>query len=117
MKLLIRWLLSAITLILLAYYMPGIAVISFYAALVAALVLGLINALIRPVVLFLTLPINVLTLGLLTLVINALMFWFASTIAKGFYVDNFWAAFSGALAMTIVGWVVNVFLTKDKTRI
>jgi len=98
---------------LVAYYMPGISVQSFYAALIAALILGLINAIIRPLALLITLPVNILTLGLFTLVINGLMFWLASSIVKGFYVAGFWPAFWGALVMWIVGWVVNSLLKKS----
>lgn len=113
MRLLLRWLISAATLMLVAYYMPGISVQSFYAALIAALILGLINAIIRPLALLITLPVNILTLGLFTLVINGLMFWLASSIVKGFYVAGFWPAFWGALVMWIVGWVVNSLLKKS----
>ncbi|MFA6486321.1 MAG: phage holin family protein [Candidatus Magasanikbacteria bacterium] len=112
MNLLLRWLISAGTLMLVAYYVPGIAVVSFYSALIAALVLGLINAVIRPLALLLTLPVNILTLGLFTFVINALMFWFASSIVKGFYVSGFWPAFWGALIVSVVGWVVGAMLKK-----
>lgn len=109
MKLIIRWLFTAVALFAVAYYqlIPGIRVTSFYAALIAALALGLINALIRPIILLLTLPFNILTLGLFTLVINALLFWFAASVVKGFYVAGFWPAFWGALAMWIVGWFIN----------
>lgn len=107
MKLIFRWLLSACALLLIAYYVPGIIIVSFYSAFIAALVLGLINALIRPLAILLTLPVNILTLGLFTLVINALMFWFASTIVKGFEVAGFWPAFWGAFIMWIVSWFVN----------
>lgn len=107
MKLLFRWLFSAATLILIAYYIPGIHVTNFYSALVAALILGLVNALIKPLLIILTLPINIFTFGLFTLVINALMFWLASTVVKGFFVAGFWPAFWGALIMWIVGWFVN----------
>jgi putative membrane protein len=110
MKLLFRWLISAGTLIIIAYYVPGISVQSFYSALIAALILGLINALIRPIILILTLPVNILTLGLFTLVINALMFWLASTVVKGFYVAGFWPAFWGALIMTLISWLVGSLL-------
>ena len=113
MKLLIRWLLSATALILIAYYVPGIAVKSFYSALVAALILGLINALIRPVFIIFTLPINILTLGLFTLIINALMFWLASSIVKGFFVAGFWPAFWGALLMGVVSWAANSLFKKE----
>ncbi|MFA5061879.1 MAG: phage holin family protein [Patescibacteria group bacterium] len=112
MKLLFRWLISALVLMFIAYYVPGIHVTSFYSALVAALILGLVNALIRPLLLLLTLPINIFTFGLFTLVINALMFWLASTVVKGFYVAGFWPAFWGALIMWIVGWFVNSLLKK-----
>ena len=112
MKLIIRWLLSAGALMLIAYYVPGIRVAGFYYALVAALILGLINALIRPVIIFLTLPINILTLGLFTLVINTVLFWFASTFVKGFYVAGFWPAFWGALIMWIFGWFINSLFKK-----
>jgi putative membrane protein len=77
---------------------------SFYTALVAALVLGLVNALIRPILLVLTLPINILSLGLFTFVLNALMVWFASTIVKGFTVEGFVPAFLAALAL----WTVSL---------
>ena len=107
MKLIVRWLISALALMLIAYYVPGIAVTSFYSALVAALILGLINALIRPFILLLTLPINIFTLGLFTLVINALMFWLASSIVKGFFVAGFWPAFWGALLVCVASWIVN----------
>lgn len=107
MKLVLRWLLGAAALMLIAYYVPGIQVASFYSALVAALILGLINALIRPLIILFTLPINILTLGLFTLVINALMFWLASSVVKGFFVAGFWPAFWGALLMCVISWVVN----------
>lgn len=110
MKLILRWLISAGALMLVAYYVPGIAVNSFYAALVAALILGLVNALIRPILLLLTLPINILSLGLFTLVINALIFWLASSVVKGFFVAGFWPAFWGALVMWLFSWVINSLL-------
>jgi putative membrane protein len=114
MLLLLRWLLSALGLMLVAYLIPGIGVAGFYTALIAALVLGLINAIIRPVIKILSLPINILTLGLFSLVINALLFWLVSTIVKGFVVTGFWPAFWGALIMSVVGWFANSVLKKDK---
>jgi len=111
MKLLLRWLVSAVALMLVAYYVPGVRVAGVYTALIAALIFGLINALIRPLALLLTLPLNVVTLGLFTLVINALMFWLASTIVRGFYVSGFWPAFWGALIMWIVAWLTNMLLS------
>lgn len=98
-----------------AYVVPGVSVRSFWAALIAALIIGLVNALIRPLVLLLTLPVNVVTLGLFTLVVNALMFWLASSIAKGFDVTSFTAAFLGSLVYWLVSWLVNgLFGTKEK---
>lgn len=116
MQLLLRWLVSAATLMFVAYLVPGIRVDSIYAALVAALILGLINALIRPLLLLLTLPINIVTLGLFTFVINALMFWLASTVVKGFTVTGFWAALWGALIMWLVSWAVSSLFKKDSIR-
>ncbi|MBD3311296.1 MAG: phage holin family protein [Candidatus Magasanikbacteria bacterium] len=110
MKILLRWLVNTLALLGLAYYLPGIEVGGFYAALITALVLGLINALVRPLIILLTLPINVLTLGLFTLVINALLFWFVSTVVKGFEVAGFWPAFWGALIMSVVSWVLGMIL-------
>jgi len=112
MGLIIRWILSALTLLAISYYVPGISVHGFYTALIAALVLGLINALIKPLIILLTLPVNILTLGLFTLVINALLFWFASTVVKGFYVAGFWPAFWGAFIMWIVGWFLHGLFKK-----
>ena len=93
-----------------AYLVPGVRVANLWSALVAALIIGLVNALIRPLILLLTLPVNILTLGLFTLVVNALMFWLASSIAKGFDVANFKAAFLGALVFWLVSWIVNGLL-------
>jgi len=104
MKLLFRWLLNAVALIAVANIVPGFGVDTFYTALIAALVLGLVNALIRPILLILTLPINILTLGLFTFVLNALMVWFVSTIVKGFTVEGFVPAFLAALFL----WVVSL---------
>jgi len=112
MKLILRWLISAGTLLLLAYYFNGIQIGGIYNALIVALVLGLLNALVRPVLLLLTLPVNVLTLGLFTLVINALLFWFASTVVKGFEVVGFWNAFWGAFIMWLVSWIANQLLAE-----
>lgn len=112
MKLILRWLISASALMLIAMYVPGIKVVNFYSALIAALIFGLINALIRPIAIVLTLPINLLTLGIFTLIINAGMFWLASTIVKGFYVMGFWPAFWGALIMWLVAWMINMLMGK-----
>lgn len=113
MQLLLRWILNALALLLVTRVVPGVAIDDFYSALVVALVLGIVNALVRPVLVFLTLPINLLTLGLFTLVINALLFWFVSTLVKGFEVAGFAAAFWGALVLWAVSWITNSLFSKD----
>ena len=110
MHLLLRWVLSALSVMVTAYIVPGVRVANFWTALVAALIIGLINALIRPLIILLTLPVNIVTLGLFTLVINALMFWLASSIVKGFDVVDFKAAFIGALVYWLVSWFVNTLV-------
>ncbi len=111
MHLILRWILNALALLLVTKVVPGIRVDNFYSALVVALVLGILNALVRPILIFLTLPINILTLGLFTLVINALLLWFVSTLVKGFQVAGFAPAFWGALVLWAVSWVTNALLS------
>ncbi len=98
----IRWVLNALVLYGISFIVPGIYFQNFYAAIILVVVLGIINAIIKPIILLLTLPINFLTLGLFTLVINGLMFWLASTVVKGFSVAGFWPAFEAALILSIV---------------
>lgn len=100
--LLLLWLLNAVSLLVVAWLLPGIHVASFGAALIAALVLGLLNTLVKPVLVILTLPITFVTLGLFLLVINALVFWFAGSILRDFHVDGFWWALLGALVYSLV---------------
>ena len=103
MNLLLRWLISALALLLIAYLLPGITVANFFpAALVAALVLGLVNAFIRPVVKMLTLPLTCLTLGLFSLVVNAVLFWAVAAFVDGFAVDGIVAALLGSIAYSLV---------------
>ncbi|MDP4909708.1 MAG: phage holin family protein [Burkholderiaceae bacterium] len=102
MTLLLVWILNAVTLLIVAYILPGIVVSSFWSAMFAALVLGLINMLVKPILILLTLPITIVTLGLFLLVINALMFWFAGSILKGFQVNGFWWAVGGALFYSVI---------------
>lgn len=100
--LLLVWILNAVALLVVAYLLPGITVASFSSALLAAVVLGLLNMLLKPVLQILTLPLTVVTLGLFLLVINALLFWMAGSILKGFEVAGFWWAFIGAIVYSIV---------------
>ena len=110
MSIIFRWLVNALALLAVAYLVPGIAVSGIWAALVAALVLGLVNAVIRPILLLLTLPATILTLGLFTFVINALMIWFVSTIVKGFVVSGFVPALLAALILWLVSMATSSLL-------
>lgn len=112
MNFIIRWLINALALIGIAYYLPGIGVSGFYAALITALVLGFLNAIIKPIIVLFTLPINILTLGLFTLVINTFLFWFTGTIVKGFVVTGFWPAFYGAIIMAFINWLLSSILKR-----
>ena len=112
MKLLSKWLLSAAALLLVAYIYPGVAVKSFGAALVAAFVLGLLNTVVRPVLVVLTLPVTLVTLGLFMFVINALMFWAAASLLDGFHVNGFLAALLGSLIYAVLGLVIESALER-----
>ncbi len=109
-SLLIRWVLNALALLAVAYLYPGVRVEGFFAAAVAALALGLANALIRPILVLLTLPVTIVTLGLFLFVINAALFWLVAQIVKGFAVQGFLAALLGSILYSlitlVVGWVV-----------
>jgi len=111
MELILIWILNAVALLVVAYILPGITVASFGSALIAALVLGLLNALVKPVLIILTLPITVVTLGLFLLVLNALVFWFAGSILKGFQVNGFWWALIGAIVYSIVSGLLSGLLS------
>jgi len=102
MNILVRWAINAMMLLLIAQLLPGINISGWYAAFITILILGLVNAIIRPIVLFFTLPINILSLGLFTFVVNGFLFWFVSTVVKGFEVSGFVPAFLGALLLTLV---------------
>jgi putative membrane protein len=106
MKLLAKWLLSAIALLAVSHLYSGVEVTSFPSALLAALVIGLLNTIVRPILVILTLPVTVLTLGLFLFVINALMFWWAANLLDGFQVQGFSAALLGSLLYTLMGVVI-----------
>jgi putative membrane protein len=107
LKLLVRWLLSAAALLFVAYLYSGVQVKTFSAAMIAALVIGLLNAVVRPVLVVLTLPVTLVTLGLFLFVINALMFWAAAGLLDGFYVSGFVAALIGSLLYSLIGLVID----------
>lgn len=112
-KIIVRWLLNALVLMGLTYIVPGVYFTNFYAALIAALALGIVNAVLKPILVILTLPINILTLGLFTLIINGLLFWLVSTFIKGFFITDFWSAFLAALVFSIFSIIINWFTKKD----
>jgi putative membrane protein len=118
MGFLIRLIVNAVALLIVAYFVPGIHVNGFVAALIAALILGIVNAILRPILFIITLPLQILTLGLFTLVINGLLFWLVGAIHIGLYVDGFWPGFWGAIVMSIVSWILSAItgsLSSDKT--
>ncbi|MDP2416866.1 MAG: phage holin family protein [Hydrogenophaga sp.] len=110
MKLIAKWLLAACALLLLAYIYPGVQIQSFGSALIAAAFIGLFNTLLRPILVVLTLPVTVVTLGLFLFVINALMFWAAASLLDGFGVNGFWAALLGSVIYSVLMLVVDAAL-------
>ncbi len=112
MKIILRWLLLAAALLLVTSVVPGVVVKSFGAALLAAFVLGLLNTLVRPVLVLLTLPVTLLTLGLFLFVINALLFWAAAKMLDGLEVSGFGAALLGSLAYSLCGLVIDVAMER-----
>jgi putative membrane protein len=106
----IRWLILTLAVILASYLIPGIRVSGFFSALFTAAILGILNMLFRPILLVLTLPINLLTFGLFTFVINALMLMMASGVVSGLTVESFWSALFGALVISAVNWITNRFI-------
>jgi len=115
MSFLIQWVVSGVAIIITAYLLPGVAVEGFLAALVTALILGLINAIIRPILILLTLPLNILTLGLFTLVINALLVILAATIVPGFAVQGFWWALLFGIVLAIVNFALSPLLKSPQS--
>jgi len=114
MRLLLVWLINAVALLALPYLLPSITVDSFAAALIAALILGLINTFIRPLLILLTLPVTLLTLGLFIFVINGLLFWFVGSFVAGFHVTGFWPALFGAILYSIISWALSALLVPKR---
>ncbi len=101
-----------VSIIITSYLVEGIYVASFFSAFIAAAVLGILNALFRPILIIITLPINILTLGLFTFVINALLLKMVSGLVAGFYVSGFWSAVFGSLIISLVSWLLNSFVNE-----
>jgi putative membrane protein len=114
LRLLLVWLVNTLALLALPYVFPWVSVDSFRAALIAALVLGLINTLIRPALILLTLPVTVLTLGLFIFVINGLLFWWVGSFVDGFRVGGFWSGVFGAIVYSLISWVLSSLLPRGE---
>jgi putative membrane protein len=110
MGLLIRWLVNAIALYIVAYLVPGVHLANFWTALVAVVVIGLINALVKPILLLLTLPINILTLGLFTFVLNAILLLLAAYVIPGFTIDGFLTAFVASILLSIISTILHTLV-------
>ncbi|MFC0167849.1 phage holin family protein [Pseudoduganella danionis] len=113
MRLVLTWLINAIALLAIPYLMHSVEVTSLGAALVAALVLGLVNTLIRPVLLLLTLPVTLVSLGLFIFIINGFMFWLVAQWVDGFHVDSFLSAIGGALLYSVISWALTTLFLKN----
>jgi len=113
MKLLIVWLLNALALLAVAYLLPSIHVAGFTAAMIAAAVIGLVNMLIKPVLVLLTLPVTILTLGLFIFVINGLLFFFVGHLLQGFEVTSLLAGILGALLYSLISWALSTLVLGD----
>ena len=116
MGLLIRWLILTVAIIIASYLLEGIHIEGFFSAFFAAAILGILNTMLRPILIILTLPINILTFGFFTFIINALMLKLASGVIPGFEVHGFWTAVFGALIIGLVSWLLNSFIS-DRGRI
>jgi putative membrane protein len=109
----IRLIINMVAILIVSYLFPKmIRVDGFLAALVAAFLLGIVNTILRPILVFLTFPITLVTLGLFLLVINGLMLWLVSALVKGFYVSGFWGAVLGSIFISLVSWVLSWFLPR-----
>ena len=115
MRLLAAWLINAVALLALPWILPSIQVASFGTALLVAVVLGLINAVIRPIMVLLTLPVTLLSLGLFIFVINGLMFLLAAKLLDGFVVDGLWAGILGSLVYSLISWLLSKLLLGPKS--
>ena len=112
MKFILKWLCSALALLAVAYLYSGVVVTSFTGALIAAAVLGVLNTIIRPLLVLLTLPVTLVTLGLFMFVINALMFWAAASLVSGLNVNGFWAALIGSVIYSLLQLAIDLVLER-----
>ncbi|MBC3884008.1 phage holin family protein [Undibacterium griseum] len=110
MRLLATWLVNALALLTIPYLMHSVSIDSFGTALLVALVLGLVNTILRPVLVILTLPVTVMTMGLFIFIINGLLFWAVANLVQGFHVAGFWSAVGGALLYSVISWTLSTLL-------
>jgi putative membrane protein len=113
MRLLATWLINALALLALPYLMHSVTIDSFTTALLVAVVLGFVNTVLRPILIVLTLPVTVLSLGLFVLILNGLLFWMVATLFNGFHVAGFWSAFLAAILYSVISWALSTLLLKD----
>ena len=119
MMILIKWLVMTVSIVIAAHIIPGVKVSGFFSALWVALFLGIVNVLIRPVLILITLPINIITLGLFTFVINAALVLLASVVIKGFDVTGFWTAMLFSIVVSVINYLLNALtgaLERNKAR-
>lgn len=116
MRLILTWFINAAALFAVPYLIHSVSVVSIGAALVAALLLGLVNTLIRPALVVLTLPVTFLSLGLFIFIINGFMFWLVAQLVSGFHVDSFWSAIFGALLYSVISWALSTLLLNSDKR-
>ena len=116
MRLILVWLINAVALLAVPYVIPSISVDSFGTALIAAFVLGLVNTIVRPILVVLTLPVTLVTLGLFIFVINGLLFWFVGDLLRGFHVAGFWAGVFGSIVYSVISWLLSAILLREDER-
>ncbi len=110
----ITWIITAVSLLITAHFVPGIKIDTFTDAAIGAIVLGLINAIVKPIMVLLTLPLTILTLGLFLFVINALSFYLVAYLTPGFHVSTFWAALLGSIVLSLVSSILSIFFGRDR---
>jgi putative membrane protein len=114
MRLLLVWLINAAALLALPYIFKSIHIDSFVTALIVALILGLLNTIVRPILFLLTLPITIITLGLFIFVLNGLLLWFVASFVEGFSINGFWPAVFGAIVYSVISWAATSLILGDK---
>ncbi|MBM3343629.1 MAG: phage holin family protein [Betaproteobacteria bacterium] len=116
MRLVLVWMINAAALFALPYIFKSIQIDSFTTALIVALILSILNTIVRPILFLLTLPITILTLGLFIFVLNGLMLWFAASFIDGFFIAGFWPAVFGAIVYSVISWAAASFILGDKKK-